>query len=239
LSWVERQWKTQFERRASGWGIAFQRDDHVPDGQAMLACDAWAACVVMSNSTADRLGLQDDSALWTAIALQQSPEAVLVGLPTFGGGETAEAVAPQSGLWTLGSQAVARAKSFNPHDDEPDGDEDDEDGYSSELSSSYWRDRETHYRWFLREKVPGVRWLNAFRAAFARELARAAANNHDAQSHSKLKVQRRGAWAILSNEAGGRMGKIRNANRNNREGAPWPLRKPAAPNQVGQSESRR
>lgn len=60
-------------------------------------------------------------------------------------------------------------------------------------------------------KGSGVRWLNAFRAAFALELARAAANNHDAQSHSKLKVQCRGTWAILSNEVGGRLGKLRTA----------------------------
>lgn len=78
LSSAEPPWKrSQFERRASGWGIAFQRNDHVPDGQAMLACDGWAACVVMSNSTADRLGLQDDAALWSVIAHQQSPSQVL------------------------------------------------------------------------------------------------------------------------------------------------------------------
>lgn len=213
LSSGEPPWKrSQFERRASGWGIAFQRNDHVPDGQAMLACDAWAACVVMSNSTADRLGLQDDSALWTVIAHQQYPEPVLLGLPTFGGGGTVEAVVPQSGLGALGTQAVARAKSFNPYDDdEPDDDEDDEDDYAPEDSSSFWLDQETHYRWFLRERAPGVRWLNGFRAAFARELARAAAKNRDAQSHSKMKVQRSGAWAILSNEAGGRLGKLRTA----------------------------
>lgn len=137
------------------------------------------------------------------------PEPGLVGLPTFGGGETVEAVVPQSGLWTLGSQAAARAKSFNPYDDdEPDDDKDD---YEPEDSSSFWLDQETHYRWFLRERARECAGSTGSARHLQVSLACAAANNHDAQSHSKLKVQCRGTWAILSNEVGGRLGKLRTA----------------------------
>jgi hypothetical protein len=202
-----RTWKCcELERRASGWGIAFQRDDRVPHGQALLACDAWAACIVVSHSTAERLGSLDSAALWTAMSCVRQGEPALFGLPAFGG-EAGKARALPGGLSDLGEEARKLATSFNPPDDEDDDEDEDE------WLDSYWADEETHYRWFMQERAPGVRLLSTFRPALVRELAMLSATNTDTQfrSNSKMKVTRHRGFAILRNETGGRLGRIQRA----------------------------
>ena len=204
-----RTWKCcELERRASGWGIAFRRDDRVPHGQALLACDAWAACIMVSHPTAEQLGSEDSAALWTAMSCVRQGEPALVALPAFGG-EAGEAHPLPSALSDLGDEAGKLATSFNPpfYDD----DEDEDDDYEPEWMASYWEDNQTHYRWFMQERAPGVRWLSTFRPALVRELAMLSATNADTQARSKMKVTRHGGFAILSNETGGRLGKIQHA----------------------------
>ncbi|WP_287042304.1 hypothetical protein [Mycobacterium sp.] len=166
----------------------------------------------MSNATADHLELKDDSALWGAIARHgaQSCEPVLVELPTFGGGGSVEAITPESSIRPLGSHAADRAKAFNPYEDDDVGG-DEEDVYVPEDAVSFWRDRETHYRWFLRERAADIRWLDGLRSVFSRDLASASVDNQDIQAHSTLKVERRGGSAVLRNQGGGRLGKLQRA----------------------------
>ena len=167
--------RSKFERGASGAGIAFERRDAVPDGKALLACDPWAACVIMSERTANGLDLQDDSALWGAIARHHgAPEPVLVSLPSFGGG-TVESISPTDVLHALASYATARAKSYTPAEDEHCAEEDC-DHYECDgcayTPAEFWIDHLPYYRRFLKEHAPRIVWLDQLRANLEADLLR-------------------------------------------------------------------
>ena len=211
-----RTWKCcELERRSAEWGIAFQRNARVPNGLALVACDPWAACIMASHSTAERLGREDSAALWTAMSWAKPGEPVLVGLPAFGG-DPREARELPSSLSDLGRSAAGLAASFYPPSDWDD--DDDDDGYDEDAARAeqqwleqYWANNGTHYRWFMEERARGVRWLSTFRPALIRELATRSATNADRPSSSKMKATRHGGFAILRNEAGGRLGKVQQA----------------------------
>lgn len=185
----------------------------MPNGLALVACDPWAACIMASHSTADRLGHEDSAALWTAMSWAKPGEPVLVGLPAFGG-DPREARELPSALSDLGRSAAGLAASFYPPSDW----HDDDDGYDEDAARAeqqwleqYWANNDTHYRWFMEERARGVRWLSSFRPALIRELATRSATNADRPSSSTMKVTRHGGFAILRNEAGGRLGKVQQA----------------------------
>lgn len=217
-----RDWKywkrCEIEGRSAEWGIAFQRNDAVPHGEALVAGDAWAACIIVSHSTAEQLGRQDSAALWTALSFARPGEPALVGLPAFGG-DAGNPRALPSGLNHLGEEAKKLAASYTPpppkfdedDDDHDDGDDDyDEDEDEDE---GFWPEEETHYRWFMKERAPGVRWLNGLRPALVRELVVCSAANADVSPQSTIKVTRYGNRTILKNDAGGRLGTIDGAYR--------------------------
>ena len=107
-------WKRcEIEGRSAEWGIAFQRNDAVPQGEALVAGDAWAACIMVSHSTAERLGRQDSAALWTALSWARPGEPALVGLPAFGGDAGHPRALPSS-LHHLGEAARQLAASYTP-----------------------------------------------------------------------------------------------------------------------------
>jgi hypothetical protein len=201
--------RNKFERIASGSGIAFERNDRVPHGQALLACDSWAACVIMSDATADGLNPKDDSALWRAIARHHpSAEPMLVNLPTFGGAGTVETIGPTHPVQTLRAHATSRAKSFNPGDD----DTDEEDVYIPDDPRAFWSDHPTYYRRFLSERVPRIQWLDQLRARLEEDLLHeVVAESRDEPRPSGFKIQRWGVGGVIvTNDLGGRVGKVRN-----------------------------
>lgn len=201
--------RSKFERRASGSGIAFERNDLVPHGQALLTCDSWAACVIMSDATADRLNPKDDSALWSAIARHHpTVEPVLVNLPTFGGGGTVEKIGPTHPVQPLRAHAASRAKSFNPGDD----DTDEEDVYIRDDPVAFWSEHPPYYRRFLNERVPRIKWLNQLRARLEEDLLHeVVTESRDEPRSPGFKIQRWGVGGVIViNDLGGRVGKMRN-----------------------------
>jgi hypothetical protein len=201
--------RSKFERSASGSGIAFERNDLVTHGQALLACDSWAACVIMSDATADGLDPKDDSALWGAIARHHaSPKPLLVNLPSFGGDGTTQEIRQTHSLLSLASHAAIRAKSFNPGDDD---DADDEDDYIPENPRAFWIEHPPYYRRFLKERVPRILWLDQLRARLETDLLHeVVADSRDERPTAHMKVQRWGvSGVIVTNELGGRVGKMR------------------------------
>ncbi len=218
-------WKRcELERRSAEWGIDFQRNDRVPPGRALVVGETWAACIMVSHTTAEQLGPQDSAALWTAMSWAQPRKPVLVSLPAFGG-DTREVDELPSDLHDVGQEAMERASSFYPpagwdaddeddEDDEPyvdDQSDEDDDGTirtERQWQEWYWSHNDTHYRWFMQERARGVRWLSTFRPALIRELVTLSAANADKQTQTTMVVTRQGGAAIVRNEAGGRLGKV-------------------------------
>ncbi|UXA15809.1 hypothetical protein KXD97_32680 (plasmid) [Mycobacterium sp. SMC-8] len=202
------------EGRSAEWGIAFERNERVPHGRALLVCDARAACIMTSHATAERLHYREDTAaLWIAMSWAKAGQPVLVGLPAFGGDPRDAQSLPRE-LRDLGETAATLATSFRPPDpwgededygedgdhDEDDDDEDDDEEYE-----------ETHYQWFMQEQARGVRWLSTFRTALIRELVTRSAANADRPSRAEMKATRQGRFAFVKNAAGGQLGKVQQA----------------------------
>lgn len=211
--------RSKFERLASGGGIAFERNNLVPLGQALLACDPWAACVITSDSTADGMTRLDDEALWAAVASHgiSSREPVVVNLPSFGGGGAVEEIPVTHPVHALSAHAVSRAQSFLPYDGKKTDEYGDYYFDPDEDVRDYWTENPPYYRRFLaeaEEDAPRIRWLDDLRNKFTQQLiTTSVVHDHDERPRSKFKIRRWGAGGrgvIVTNENGGRIGKIRN-----------------------------
>lgn len=188
----------ELELNADRWGIAFETHALMPEGQALLACNSWAACIIVSETTADRLEPEDDVAVWGAIARHgaQTAEAFLVSLPSFGGSGTIEPIPPFHPAQPLIQHATSRAKTFQLADHQPE----------------YWGNGQSHYRNYLAEQVPRIRWLDELRRKIVGDLAQQVVRTVEQSSRNDLKVKRwggvAGGYVFVLNERGGRVGRL-------------------------------
>ncbi len=216
----QRPWQiSRFESGAAKAGIVFERNDLVSLGNALLACGPNAACIIVSNETADRLTPNDDSALWSAIARRgtNSSESVIVHLPTFGGNASLEVGQVPHATHPLGGYATIRATTYVPADAERTESNiqffDDSAEHLVFLNDtgnylSSRRQYDGYYKRFIEEHVPRIHWLNEVRARLIKELIRNVVWDGNEPPGPPFRPKRFGWSAVVLNERGGRVATV-------------------------------
>jgi hypothetical protein len=176
-------------------------------------CDPWAACVIMADLTADGLAPPDDSALWTAIALcaANSPEPVIVKLPSSGCRTEVNPIPAGHPAYILSAHAMSRAQSFMPYNGEKVDEHGDYLFDPDEDARTHWTRYPAYYRRFLEKDAPRIRVIADLRNKLIRHLAATSIvhEEHELPARS-FKVRRwAGGGALVSNQDGGLIGKIR------------------------------
>lgn len=215
----------RFESQAPVAGIAFELDARIAEGWALLVCEPEAACVIMSEATADSLSTTDDSTLWHAIAkVGPRSTAAILRLPAFGGDGSPQPVPPNDPAQPLIQHAVARAQSFKSQPD--DGrfeliiateDTERDDGYfghefyrgkTAEEPGPINRYTQGYYQKFVAERAHQIPRIDELRKAAIERIANEILDDADLRRHANLRIDPRRGFPAVVNEKGGRIAQV-------------------------------
>lgn len=212
-----------FRYQAPVAGIAFEFDERVPEGLALLACAAQAACVIVSEITADALGTTDDSALWRAMAaLGTQSHPALVRLPAFGGDGSLDPITPHHPLQPLAEYAASRSRSFEAGADdgrfglligetELDPRFFGPDFYPAHMAAepdSIQRNTQGYYRRFLIDRAEKIPWIDELRAEVIARIASDVVDRTEMVRRNGLRVEPRRLYPAVVNDEGGRIAQV-------------------------------